>query len=401
VIAVVQDARSLAVLGTSGGFLAPILASTGGGSHVMLFSYYAVLNAGILTIAWFKAWRVLNLVGFAFTFAIGTLWGFSVYRPEHFASTEPFLAFFFLLYVAIPILFARRRAPGLERYVDGTLVFGVPLVAFGLQVGLVRELQYGAAWSALALAAVYLVLTRVVFGRRGDGLRLLAEGFLALGVVFLEELGCLEPDEVLPPGELLTGRGHEKGAEEGGGGEEEQGPPSAQPPYSSEARDGAAEKRRHREVLDGPVLARVDPEQRGVVHGQGDADRGENDGHCPSLGFRGRQRDHRALSPVSHEDHGRARRLGGGGGGRRDPDGAVEAHAGSAGGDRGRLSGRRGGCRARVDQRRRLHAGGGGGANLRWGALPQFDGGRHRDGQEDRRAGDEERPQSDSLTTPG
>jgi len=184
VIAVVQDARSLAVLGTSGGFLAPILASTGGGSHVMLFSYYAVLNAGILTIAWFKAWRVLNLVGFAFTFAIGTLWGFSVYRPEHFASTEPFLAFFFLLYVAIPILFARRRAPGLERYVDGTLVFGVPLVAFGLQVGLVRELQYGAAWSALALAAVYLVLTRVVFGRRGDGLRLLAEGFLALGVVF-------------------------------------------------------------------------------------------------------------------------------------------------------------------------------------------------------------------------
>src|SRR6266446_4925228 len=184
VIAVVQDARSLAVLGTSGGFLAPILASTGDGSHVMLFSYYAVLNAGILTIAWFKAWRVLNLVGFAFTFAIGTLWGFSIYRPEHFASTEPFLAFFFLLYVAIPILFARGRAPGLERYVDATLVFGVPLVAFGLQVGLVRELQYGAAWSALALAAVYLVLTRVVFGRRGDGLRLLAEGFLALGVVF-------------------------------------------------------------------------------------------------------------------------------------------------------------------------------------------------------------------------
>src|SRR5262249_40525268 len=53
-IAVVQDALALAVLGTSGGFLAPILASTGSGSHVTLFSYYAVLNAGILAIAWFK-----------------------------------------------------------------------------------------------------------------------------------------------------------------------------------------------------------------------------------------------------------------------------------------------------------------------------------------------------------
>jgi Predicted membrane protein len=36
-------------------FLAPVLLSTGGGNHVMLFSYYALLNAGIFAIAWFKA----------------------------------------------------------------------------------------------------------------------------------------------------------------------------------------------------------------------------------------------------------------------------------------------------------------------------------------------------------
>ncbi|HYS17248.1 MAG TPA: DUF2339 domain-containing protein [Candidatus Binatia bacterium] len=183
-IAIVQDALALAVLGASGGFLAPILASTGGGSHVMLFSYYAVLNAGILAVAWFKAWRVLNLVGFGFTFSIGTVWGVNFYRPEHFTSTEPFLALFFIVYLAIPILYARRRALGLERYVDGSLVFGVPLVTFGLQVGLVHDIEYGAAWSALILAAVYLVLAKAVFGSRGEALRLLAEAFLALGVVF-------------------------------------------------------------------------------------------------------------------------------------------------------------------------------------------------------------------------
>jgi uncharacterized membrane protein len=126
----------------------------------------------------------LNLVGFAFTFAIGTFWGFSFYRPEHFRSTEPFLVLFLLLYVAIPILFARRQARGLEQYVDATLVFGVPVVAFGLQVGLVHALAFGAAWSALALAALYLLLARLVFGRAGRPLQLLAEGFLALGVVF-------------------------------------------------------------------------------------------------------------------------------------------------------------------------------------------------------------------------
>jgi len=190
-LAVMQDAQTLAVLGASGGFLAPILASTGGGSHVMLFSYYVMLNVGIVGIAWYRAWRPLNLLGFLFTFAIGTLWGSRFYRPELFASTEPFLVIFFLMYLAIPVLFARQRArPAaslealqVQNYVDGTLVFGTPLVAFGLQTQLVRDIQYGSAWSALALSFVYLIAARLLWSRHRD-LRLLVESFLALGVVF-------------------------------------------------------------------------------------------------------------------------------------------------------------------------------------------------------------------------
>jgi len=72
VLAVVQNSRTLAVLGILAGFMAPIWLSTGSGNHVALFSYYAVLNAGIVAIAWTRPWRVLNLLGFAFTFGIGT-----------------------------------------------------------------------------------------------------------------------------------------------------------------------------------------------------------------------------------------------------------------------------------------------------------------------------------------
>ncbi len=64
ILAVLQNARSLAVFGAIGGFLAPVLVSSGGGSHVMLFSYYALLNAGVLGTAWYKSWRELNLTGF-------------------------------------------------------------------------------------------------------------------------------------------------------------------------------------------------------------------------------------------------------------------------------------------------------------------------------------------------
>ncbi len=184
-LAVLQDAQSLAVLGVSGGFLAPVLASTGEGSHVMLFSYYAVLNLGILGIALYKAWRPLNVVGFVFTFGIGALWGARFYRPELFASTEPFLLLFFLMYVAIAVIFAFRQAPQFGHYVDATVVFGTPLVGFGMQARLVSDFEYGAAWSALAAATLYLGLAVVLRRRHQETLRMLVEAFLALGVIFV------------------------------------------------------------------------------------------------------------------------------------------------------------------------------------------------------------------------
>jgi uncharacterized membrane protein len=183
-LAIAQNSLTLAVVAVAGGFLAPILASTGRGSHVMLFSYYAVLNAGIFAIAWVKAWRLLNILGFAFTFGIGTLWGANHYRPEMLASTEPFLMLFFALYLAIPILFARKRAVELKDYVDGTLVFGTPLVAFGLQAAAVRHIEYAAAYSAFGLAVVYLALALALFRRTGQGLRLLVESYIALSLAF-------------------------------------------------------------------------------------------------------------------------------------------------------------------------------------------------------------------------
>jgi len=182
-LAVLQDARSLALLAMVGGFLAPVLISSNG-SHVALFSYYAVLNVGILGIAWFKAWRELNLVGFIFTFVIGAAWGYAYYRPEYFSTTEPFLILHFLFYVAVPVLFARRQSPKLKGYVDGSLVFGVPLVAVGLQQALVRDFEYGLALSALAAALLYAILATALWKARHAHMRLLTEAFLALAIMF-------------------------------------------------------------------------------------------------------------------------------------------------------------------------------------------------------------------------
>ena len=201
ILAVKQNALGLAAAAALGGFAAPILTSTGSGNHVALFSYFALLNAGIFAIAWFKAWRLLNLIGFVGTFGIGFAWGIRSYKPELLWSTEPFLILFFLMYVAIGLLFARRKlrealdapenpdellrwAARKGDYIDATVLFGPPLVGFGLQFALVQHIEFAAAFSALALGLFYLVLARLLVGRTGDRAALLVETCLALGVVF-------------------------------------------------------------------------------------------------------------------------------------------------------------------------------------------------------------------------
>ncbi len=181
-LALVQRGAALAVFASIGGFLAPVLASTGTGSHVGLFGYYAVLNLGILAVAWYRAWRALNLVGFVFTFGIGLAWGAGYYQPHFFATTEPFLAGFFLLYLAVAVLFALRQPPRLRGLVDGTLVFGLPVAVFGLQTGLVYRFEYGLAVSAVVLAGVYALAATGLWRRHGLGV--LAGAFAVIAVAF-------------------------------------------------------------------------------------------------------------------------------------------------------------------------------------------------------------------------
>ncbi len=182
-LALRADSQALAGLAVAGGFLAPMLTATGG-APLPLFGYFAVLNGAIFALAWRRAWRSLNVLGFVFTFALGLFWGQRHYVPAHFATVEPFLALFFAFYVAIAILEARRGALEVRRPVDGLLVFGVPLTGFALQAALVGDTRYGAAWSAVALAGVYAVLHLALRRRAEPALALLAQAFLALAVIF-------------------------------------------------------------------------------------------------------------------------------------------------------------------------------------------------------------------------
>lgn len=202
-LAVRQNAQIMAQVALIGGMAAPLLTSDGSGNYLVLFSYLALLNAGVAAIAWFKAWRPLNLTGFAATFAIAALWGMRSYTPQHFATTEPFLIYHWLLYTFIAYLFARRKLTensedgvtpiadnatleeigksiythGLRVHVlDHTLLFGTMAAAFGLQYRMVEHWPSADALSALGFAAVYGLAALLL--KRQQGLYILRQAFL-------------------------------------------------------------------------------------------------------------------------------------------------------------------------------------------------------------------------------
>jgi uncharacterized membrane protein len=198
-LAVLQDARSLALVGAVGGFAAPLLVSTGQGDAAALFAYYLVLDMAIAAIAWWKRWRPLVLVAFVFTWIVAAAWGVLRYTPADYATGQTFLIAFVAVFLAMLIGGVRRGAIAAatedattgvrsgNTWVDGTLLFGLPTVAFALQAGLVHDTAYGVALSALAFGAVYVGLAWLLKRRRvlafGDG-RTAFDASLAVATVF-------------------------------------------------------------------------------------------------------------------------------------------------------------------------------------------------------------------------
>lgn len=154
-LALLQDALPLALLGLLAGFAAPILTSSGHGSHVALFSYYAILNLAIFGIAWRRSWRLLNLLGFIATQVVAIAWGVLSYRPDYFASTEPFLILNFLIYLAIPWFYLRRHPVRDKAWMDASLLFGNPLICLLLQGSLLDWQAMPLAFSAISVALLY------------------------------------------------------------------------------------------------------------------------------------------------------------------------------------------------------------------------------------------------------
>ena len=184
-LAILQNSQAMALAAFLGGFAVPILLGGESKTPLPLFTYITVLNLAILVIAWKKSWRPLNLLGFFATFTLAGMWGMSSYGDQHYLACQVFLALTIATYLAMALLYAHNTPGKLGNAADSTLLFGPALVGFGLQVGLVKDFEFGSAFSALAFGAAYLGVTAFALRKRRDEMRLLNECLLAIGVGFV------------------------------------------------------------------------------------------------------------------------------------------------------------------------------------------------------------------------
>ena len=168
-LSVLQDSRVLAVLGIIGGFLAPVLTYSRPDDHVYVFTFFLMLNAAIIGVAWFKTWPELNLLGFGFTFGLSFYWLADRFEQDGWVSTQPFIALFVLMYMGLPALFAAREAPDLKATFSGGPAPDMTFVRGAWTAPLVFGTPFAGLWPAAVGGGPHRIRLGHHRGRSGRG----------------------------------------------------------------------------------------------------------------------------------------------------------------------------------------------------------------------------------------
>jgi uncharacterized membrane protein len=184
IVAVGRNTERIAVLALIGGAVTPQLVSTGENHEVVLFTYIAVLGAGMLGLARVRDWKSLPPVQLVATFVYFWGWYSEFYTDNQLAITAFFATVFFFLFAALPVVRSRREGTlsGLE--------VGIVLVnTLGYLVALREMLWPTHRWmltlAVVALGAAHVAVERALPEKEGSDSRVVRTLFAGLALLFV------------------------------------------------------------------------------------------------------------------------------------------------------------------------------------------------------------------------
>lgn len=185
ILSIFYDTKWLSVLGLIGGFATPVALGTGVDNQMALMSYMTILNIGILAIAFYRQWKLLNYLGFTCTYALFTAWYATYYLLEKFWPTMVFLNIFFLTYAFVPFVYHIKKEHEKELIGLGMVIMN-SFIALGYAFIMIKEyarIEY-ASIITLLYAAIFLWMAHFISRHRREQIEALVM-LLANAMLFL------------------------------------------------------------------------------------------------------------------------------------------------------------------------------------------------------------------------
>jgi len=186
-LAVIFDAAAISFLAVLGGFITPILVSTGQDHRDLLFAYILLLDLGVLGVAFFKKWRALDVLAFTCTWSLWFAWYFQFYSAD--AARTPavlWLGAFFLVFLLQPFVYHMRlRTPitGERFFLAVTNAAGMFAMTYKI-LHPYPECKLALGMIVLGMAWAYLILGAFIRKRIEEDEKAVFS-FMALCVLFL------------------------------------------------------------------------------------------------------------------------------------------------------------------------------------------------------------------------
>jgi hypothetical protein len=168
-VSVVYNRQELAVLSLIGGFAVPFMVSTGAGNYVVLFTYIAILNIGILGISYYKKWNLVTILSFMFTNLLFFSWYFRELQIDKLPhqGALAFATLYYFIFSVVAVLNNVRRK-GEFSTLDYFMVVANTFVYFGLGMGILHNwgIEFKGLFT-LSLAIYNLIYATILFKKFG------------------------------------------------------------------------------------------------------------------------------------------------------------------------------------------------------------------------------------------
>ena len=184
ILSVRYDAPAIATLGFVGGFLNPLVISSGDIEQIPTLTYIALLDLGILTLAYFKDWKFLNFFAFIATAFIFLFWAEDSYADRYITSTQIFLIVFFVIFASISI-FYNIIYKKMTSVLDLIFIFAIASSFFGASYLNLKDELTG--WMGLfsgLMGLTYFGLSFVTNRRHSEDRKLVLT-FLSVALAFI------------------------------------------------------------------------------------------------------------------------------------------------------------------------------------------------------------------------